>query len=202
MSQHLQHLWAKGSKQNPLVQAGAAPADASPWAICKVDLSAEEETSDIPSPSKSVLACRLRTLPSCSLSRLGSPQYLNDVSVTPHWGQRGGSGLVGKIPTSSKHCSGGHHALHEGLHAVRMLWTGAELLFAVLQGHVRAVPGSAPKLRDLSAPRAGTDLTQSRHRSHPAAASAPFCSMKAFQTQTCCTKCVAVPLVPILITEM
>lgn len=37
-----------------------------------------------------------------------SPLYLNDIAVTPHWGQRVGSGLFGKIPTSSKHWSGGH----------------------------------------------------------------------------------------------
>lgn len=89
-----------------------------------------------------------------------SPLYLSDVAATPHWGQRVGSGLVGKIPTCSKCWSGGHQQPCMRAAFSQDALYMSRSVFAVLEGHVRAVPGCAPNLRDLRAPKAATDLTQ------------------------------------------
>lgn len=116
-----------------------------------------------------------------------SPLYLNDVAVTPHWGQRVGSGPVGKIPASSKHWSGGQQ-LPCTRGCIQPRCSGHEEK-SFLQCW-RGTPG-------LCSHSQGPQCPQSTLRSPPAAASAPFCWMKAFQAQTCWSKCVAVPLVPI-----
>lgn len=103
-------IWGQNaSKQKHLVQGGPAPFNASPVPFARFiwNPSAEEKTSNTPFPGKSVLASAPSPAAPCP-GWLLSPLYLNGIAVTPHWGQRVGSGLVGKIPTASKHWSGGH----------------------------------------------------------------------------------------------